>query len=82
MSKLKCYTGNLDGLRRGLIVTTSKTKAAQIAGCRSYRYFNDYWSEVEIRNAEGLESDTLYTQPYNVYDKLWIKGRCDCFPLG
>ena len=72
--KLKMWTGNYDGERRGLVITTSKTKAAKLAHA-SVHHFSEYWNECDI--IEGLLPDTIYTQPYDIHTNVWMVGRCE-----
>lgn len=80
MSKLKVWIGNLDGVRQGLVIATSKTRARKIINS-SAANFKDYWREVP---SEGytfvFEPDTLYTCPIRTYHAAgvvgWSKGRC------
>ena len=60
--RLKCFTGNLDGMRRGLVITRSKKRAAKIAGTSLYD-FNNHWTVRQ--DLPDLESETLYVRPYD-----------------
>lgn len=70
--KLKCWFGNYDGIREGLIVSTSKKKAAWIAGC-SVKTFDDYWHEQTV--PINVKPNVLYTRPFD--GKLWTEGRVE-----
>jgi hypothetical protein len=76
--KLKTFTGNLFGTRRGLVRATSKVKAAAVIGCSLYE-FNNYWGEWDCRYAEEFEAGKLYSQPIDVmYGEdartRWVEG--------
>ena len=73
--KWKTWVGNLDGTRRGLVVSTSKVKAAKIAGTSLYD-FNRYWSErLPPVEPSGLVVDTLYTKRFDSQDS-WGADQC------
>lgn len=72
---LKCFVGNLDGQRQGLIVASSQSKAAAIAGC-SIASFRDYWSASSKWPDQEIKHATLYSRPFNsAFD--WAEGRCE-----
>ena len=73
-SVLKCYQGNLDGLRRGLIIAATQKVAAEIAGC-SLNGFRDYWNLDGNWPEQELKTKILYTKPYDSRDP-WIEGLC------
>lgn len=60
--KLKCWIGNLDGTREGLVVETSKAKAAKVAGTSLYD-FDQYWGEVGLLHWAKL--GVRYTRRYD-----------------
>ena len=72
---VKCYTGNYDGKRRGLIIANSQKKAAEIAKC-SLHGFRQYWGfEQRWPKDFNPEPYVLYTKRYDSKDG-WVKGRC------
>ncbi len=80
MRKLKCWIGNLDGLRQGIVVAASQKEAAKIVGT-SMRDFAAYWSEREPNPAAYfsiVKTRTLYTRPYGglACEKNFVEGRC------
>lgn len=79
--KLKCYIGNYDGLRGGLVLVPNKTQARKVVRT-SQRDFDDYWYEWEpahglipVVNAKPL---TLYTCLYGRSGKNgpYVQGIC------
>ena len=56
MSKLKVFTGNLDGKREALVIATSKKLAAKKIGC-GLKSFNDYFQESDTRTADEFDPD-------------------------
>lgn len=74
---VKCYAGNLDGQREGLIVTTSKKRAAEIART-SLHSFNQYWSQQPFPDQQ-ITPHTLYTRPFMSRGNPppWVAGRCE-----
>jgi len=78
MRKLKCYRGNYDGRREGLILAYNKKEAAQLANSSLYG-FNEYWHEWDgpPEAMKQFKSHTLYTKPFSVRDDSeWFEGRC------
>jgi hypothetical protein len=79
MAKLKCFLGNYDGTRQGLIITSSRTKAAQIAECWVHS-FQLHWGEYGDKYAAGLKPDTLYTRLFSSSyvgdNNPFQEGRC------
>lgn len=72
-SKLKMWIGNLDGVRQGLVISTSKNRARKIVHT-SLNEFNGYWALQPSVN-ELLEVDVLYTR--KIRDgEAWHIGRC------
>ena len=70
---VKCFTGNLDGVRTGLVVAKSKKEAAKVAGA-SLRDFNDHWCQ-RIPWPEGyFVPGKLYTSCHGQDE--WTEGRC------
>lgn len=75
MSELvKCFYGNLDGKRQGMVIASSQKQAAEIAGV-SLHYFKGWWSQ-------GLfpENKDVTYKPYVLYSKpnhssgVWVEG--------
>lgn len=69
---VKCYWGNVGGLRRGVVIARSQKQAAEIAGCSLYE-FRLYWSAAKFE--PGLKPYTLYTRPYDSQGP-WVEGMC------
>jgi hypothetical protein len=75
------YVGNYDGMRRGLVVTTSVEKAAILART-SRRDFSLHWARCEEYSPEAYPQflpETLYTSPIfavSVSAAEWTVGRC------
>jgi hypothetical protein len=70
---LKCWLGNLDGISEGLIVETSKARAAKVLRT-SLNHFNLYWGEVSLPHWAKL--GVLYTKRYDSHspwreEKSW-----------
>jgi len=62
--KVKCWVGNLDGKRQGLIVAHNQKEAANLAGT-SIGSFRDHWSlQVGKWPLTTPKILTLYTRPY------------------
>lgn len=75
MKRLKCFIGNLDGDREGLVIANSQREAARIAGT-SLNDFREYWEVAPSdRLVETLEPMVLYTRPF-LSSGAWMKGRC------
>ena len=72
-AKLKAWQGNYDGDRAGLIIASSKKKAAAVvrAGPKG---FDDFFREVEVDVAQ-YKPETLYTRPIHS-DVPFVEGRC------
>ena len=77
--KLKCWIGNYDGIRQGLVVAASQKEAAKIAGT-STRDFAAYWVEQESTAISyfGVRERALYTRKYGglACEKTFVEGRC------
>lgn len=81
-AKLKCWIGNYDGERQGMVIATSKRAARRVINV-SAREFEDYWSEQRVVPA-GYEVEALYTRTLSrrllieatERDPGWVKGRC------
>jgi hypothetical protein len=76
--RLKCYVGNLDGLRRGLVLAHNQKRAAEIAGTSLYD-FRRYWCGSVAPEGAEFEPETLYTRSYKHSEGVgkgkWEKGR-------
>ena len=75
---LKCWVGNLDGLREGLVLAHNQTEAVKIIGI-SVNHLRDYfnrrsdWSLFQ----QVLKPLTLYTRLMLYIDNNpWEEGRC------
>lgn len=78
-AKLKMWTGNLDGTRQGLVITTSKTRARTIVGAGASD-FEGYWTQQPTIDPT-LEPDVLYTRRFAYARDAdrsvpWQRGRC------
>lgn len=79
--KLKMFVGNYDGTRRGLVISTSKKDAAEIART-SLQDFNRFWREAQTQPDwfPQFKPRTLYTSSmfYGIITAGdWKEGRCD-----
>jgi hypothetical protein len=72
-SRLKCWMGNLDGSRQGLVISVSKREAAKAVGC-SQGDFEKYWREARSWTG-AFEINRLYTRRYDSKGE-WFEGRC------
>jgi len=73
--KMKYFYGNLDGLRRGLIYTTSQKRVAEIAGTSLYDV-RRYWSDGQKPNNLDPKPHTLYTREGFIGQaEYWVEGR-------
>lgn len=76
MKKLKCYQGNYDGSRKGLVFAHNQREAATAAMTSVYQ-FRNFWSEVNPPDGK-FEPLTLYTRPYDAREtREWTTGRCE-----
>jgi len=71
---VKCYVGNLDGSRAGLVVAENKRVAAKVAET-SLNDFRNYWNAASPWPISTPKLHTLYTKPYDGKGE-WIEGRC------
>lgn len=65
--KLKCWIGNFNGNYQGLVVATSKQKAAKAAGTSLYD-FNQYWHKAISVKVGEFKPDTLYIKRFDSSD--------------
>lgn len=72
--KLKCYIGNIDGLREGLVLAYNKKDAATIAKLTIY-HFSMYWTTLDTEKYKELIPMTLYTRFFDT-NTQWINGYC------
>ena len=72
--KVKCYCGNYDGTRTGMVVANSKKAAAKIANSSLYD-FNNYWGQVAWPKDWTPKAFTLYTKRFGS-DAKWFEDRC------
>jgi hypothetical protein len=72
---VKCYTGNYDGTREGLIVAENQKRAAEVAGCSLYA-FRQFWHQAPNWPDQRIRPHTLYTRLYSArYQGEWTEGR-------
>lgn len=71
---IKCYIGNYDGRRDGMIFATSKREAATVARCSAY-HFERYWSMHSSPFTAICKALTLYTRKSD-YHSDWHEGIC------
>jgi hypothetical protein len=76
VSKLKMWVGNLDGVRQGLVIAASKTRARAIIGTGSSD-FEGHWTQQPAIDPT-LETDVLYTRKFadRRASVPWQRGRC------
>ena len=73
---MKCFQGNYDGMRVGLIIAANQKEAAAAGvGCSLYS-FREFWSSTGAKPEQELKPNTLYTKPYDSRGP-WIEGRCE-----
>lgn len=66
---VKCWVGNLDGTREGLVIASSKAKATKVIGT-SMNDFNSYWHQAtRWPSQSGLEPYVLYARPFGSRDE-------------
>lgn len=69
---VKCYTGNLDGRREGLVVASNQKEAAKIVQT-SLNDFRNYWAaKGHPWPITAPKLRTLYTRKYG---GEWVEGR-------
>lgn len=71
---VKCYVGNYDGRRAGMIYATSKREAAKVAGCSVY-HFERQWGTGHAPLTATMKAGALYTRK-NDYRSDWQEGIC------
>jgi hypothetical protein len=71
---VKCYRGNYDGVREGLVIANNQKEAAKVVGCSLYE-FRKYWCHVDWPERFNLKLFTLYTKKM-LANEEWYKGRC------
>lgn len=71
---LKCFQGNLDGKRDGLVIASSQKKAADIANM-SIHELRKYWSASGAWPSQEMKINCLYTKP-SCGSKPWVEGLC------
>ncbi len=74
---VKCYVGNFDGNREGLVVAANQKEAAKIAGTTLYD-FRNYWVAMDHPwPISAPKIKTLYTRPFSTTgDWSWTEGIC------
>ena len=71
---MKCFQGNFDWIRLGLVIASSQKDAAKEAGISLYE-FRNYWTDDASRPKQELKPGTLYTK--TLYgDEEWFEGLC------
>jgi len=70
---VKCYVGNLDGTREGLIVASSQKEAATIAKTTLYDFRNYWHATVNPWPIKSPKPRTLYTRMFNSNGE-WVEG--------
>jgi hypothetical protein len=71
---VKCYTGNLDGTREGLVVASNQKEAAKVAGTTLYDFRNYWGSETHPWPIASPKLRTLYTRKFGG-GREWVEGR-------
>ena len=80
MKRMKCFHGNFDGIRWGLVIASSKKNAAKVAGISLYE-FRNYWTDDVPWPKHELKPNTLYTRT-TFYIRSgdnegeWFEGLC------
>lgn len=67
------WIGNLDGTRQGLIIASSKKRAAEIANT-SRIDFDNYWT-LQPGVDQSLKSEVLYMRAYDGKTATWSQRR-------
>lgn len=62
--KLKCFVGNFDGRYQGLVVATSKKRAAEVVGTSLYD-FNQHWHRAISVKISEFKPDTFYRKRFD-----------------
>ena len=71
--RLRCYIGNLDGQRDGMVFAPNQRTAAAVVKCSIY-HFSEYWVQQPNRPISDPKPLTLYTR--NDYRSEWQEGIC------
>ncbi len=74
---MKCYIGNYDGIREGLVIAKNQKDAARISN-RSVYDFREHWQEIDALIDGGrIKEETLYTKPFHSKDDELVEGQCE-----
>ncbi len=71
---LKCFQGNLDGQREGLVIASSQQQAASIANT-SIHELRTYWVTDGDWPDQEIKVNCLYTRPI-CSTAPWVEGVC------
>lgn len=74
LQRVRCYMGNYDGRRQGLVVATNQKEAAEVARTSVYT-FRQYWSARPEWPLTKLKLGVLYTRKYGTQND-WQEGIC------
>ena len=72
---VKCFHGNLDGLRQGLVVARSQKQVAEIAKIPLHS-FRDYWSSGSFPKEWNPKPYVLYSRRYATPNASYVEGLC------
>ena len=71
---MKCWIGNFDGSRQGLVIANNQRVAAKVCGT-SMRDFCHFWGQQVAWPRQTLKPLTLYTRPYGSFGEF-TEGHC------
>lgn len=76
--RLKCWSGNFDGVRDALVIASSQAKAAKVLGC-GVKSLKDWYCEYPLPLGD-FKTEVLYTKlPGKIQ---WHEGKCLTHPTG
>lgn len=75
VKRLRCYVGNYDGMRDGLIYAHNAVEASHVIHCSLYQ-FRQYWRVHTLYQISNPKPLVLYTRK-NDYRSEWHEGICD-----
>lgn len=71
---VKCYQGNYDGTRSGMVIANNQKEAAKVVGCTLYE-FRNYWHQSDWPKGFTPKSFVLYTRMM-MSEADWFEGYC------
>ena len=70
LRRLKCFTGNLDGQRQGLVAAHSQAEARKVIET-TRTDFDNYWHEISMQEPAASRPLVLFVRPI-MSDVPWI----------